>query len=220
VSTAEVYEIIEDSVWRAGDGELMDLLRRVYVGGSFTDPEVAATVFTPEAIRARGRLFCARARGGLLIGTVIVVPPESGERRLASLSEAEMHLLAVDSEWRGQGIGQALVRVAVDWAQRAGYSGMVLWTQPTMDMARRVYEQNGFLSLLVVAKESRRRGVGRALLERSMAICTTAKLFTSTNESNMPMRLLLRDERFEESGVIHNLDEGDPELVFFRRVRE
>jgi hypothetical protein len=33
------------------------------------------------------------------------------------------------------------------------------------------------------------------------------------------MRLLLEDCRFAPSGIIHNLDEGDPELVFFRRVR-
>ncbi|MGQ0613946.1 MAG: GNAT family N-acetyltransferase [Planctomycetaceae bacterium] len=79
---------------------------------------------------------------------------------------------------------------------------------------------NGFLSLLVVRQDSRRRGVGRTLLKHAMSICTTEKLFTSTNESNTPMRSLLRKERFEDSGVIHNLDESDPELVFFRKVRE
>ena len=81
------------------------------------------------------------------------------------------------------------------------------------------YEQ-GFVSLLVVRQSSRRRGVGRALLAHAMSICATSKLFTSTNESNMPMRSLLREARFEPSGVIHNLDEGDPELVFYRRLRE
>jgi GNAT superfamily N-acetyltransferase len=77
---------------------------------------------------------------------------------------------------------------------------------------------NGFVSLLVVRHDSRRRGIGRALLRHSTSACTTAKLFTSTNESNGPMRSLLCQEGFEESGVIHNLDEGDPELVFFRRL--
>lgn len=78
---------------------------------------------------------------------------------------------------------------------------------------------HGFVSLLVVREDSRRRGVGRALLRNAMSTCATTKLFTSTNESNTPMRSLLREQGFEASGIIHNLDEGDPELVFFRRVR-
>jgi len=49
--------------------------------------------------------------------------------------------------------------------------------------------------------------------------CRTPKLFTSTNESNAPMRALLAKLGFSPSGVIENLDEGDPELVFFKRLR-
>ena len=40
---ADTYKIIEDAVWRADDQELVELLRRVYVGGGFTDAELAAT---------------------------------------------------------------------------------------------------------------------------------------------------------------------------------
>ena len=78
---------------------------------------------------------------------------------------------------------------------------------------------NGFVPLLAVEPSFRRQGVGRALLEYVASVCTTSKLFTSTNESNMAMRSLLASARFEPSGVIHNLDPGDPELVFFRRLR-
>lgn len=78
---------------------------------------------------------------------------------------------------------------------------------------------NGFVPLLVVGSSFRRQGVGRALLEYVASVCTTSKLFTSTNESNTAMRSLLTSARFEPSGVIYNLDPGDPELVFFRRLR-
>lgn len=78
----------------------------------------------------------------------------------------------------------------------------------------------GFLSLLVVRAESRRRGHGRDLLRQAVASCMTQDLFTSTNESNGAMQALLHEAGFLPSGVIHNLDEGDPELVFFKRVRE
>lgn len=73
-----------------------------------------------------------------------------------------------------------------------------------------------FVDLLVVADEARRRGVGTAL----MAACENQhdddRLFTSTNESNQPMRALLVKAGYRVSGVIENLDPGDPELVFVK----
>jgi GNAT superfamily N-acetyltransferase len=64
-----------------------------------------------------------------------------------------------------------------------------------------------FLELLVVAAEHRRQGVGAALV---------AKVFTSTNASNAPMRALCERLGFVEAGTIDHLDEGDPEVVYVR----
>jgi hypothetical protein len=47
----------------------------------------------------------------------------------------------------------------------------------------------------------------------------TKQVFTSTNESNQPMRSLLQAERWSFSGELSGLDEGDPELVFYRDRR-
>jgi GNAT superfamily N-acetyltransferase len=129
---------------RANDHALVALLRRVYVGGGFTDAAVADTAFTPEAVRARGKLLYARGADGSPFGTVIVVPPGSPARRLAASDEAELHLLAVDERFRGLGIGHTLVRAALSAARRVGHRGMVLWTQPSMVAAHRVYERAGF----------------------------------------------------------------------------
>ena len=41
-------------------------------------------------------------------------------------------------------------------------------------------------------------------------------MFTSTHASNLPMQALLAKSGFEPSGIIHNLDPGDPELVYVR----
>ncbi len=76
------------------------------------------------------------------------------------------------------------------------------------------YDQ-GFVSMLYVAEAARRRGVGRVLMRETEARCETLKLFTSTNESNDPMQALLRSLGYVRSGIIHNLDPGDPELVYF-----
>ncbi|MEO3779535.1 GNAT family N-acetyltransferase [Micromonospora sp. B11E3] len=75
----------------------------------------------------------------------------------------------------------------------------------------------GFVSMLMVAQGARRRGVGSRLLEAAVSSCTTPKLFTSTNVSNQPMQRLLRDAGWSPVGLVHGLDEGDPELFFLRR---
>ena len=46
----------------------------------------------------------------------------------------------------------------------------------------------------------------------------TAKLFTSTNQSNLGMQALLVRLGYEPSGIVHNLDEDDPELIYVKRI--
>jgi GNAT superfamily N-acetyltransferase len=75
-----------------------------------------------------------------------------------------------------------------------------------------------FLELLVVRESDRRTGVATALINAVEAAVKSGKLFTSTNQSNEPMRRLCQRLGFEPSGVIENLDEGDPELVFVKRL--
>jgi len=72
-----------------------------------------------------------------------------------------------------------------------------------------------FISLLIVDADHRRIGVGRILLRAAAEAATTARVFTSTNESNVAMRCLLESENWEFSGRLDGLDDGDPELVYF-----
>ncbi len=73
-----------------------------------------------------------------------------------------------------------------------------------------------FIELLVVAAAHRRSGIGRILLREAVAAAGTAQVFTSTNRSNRSMRALLAAEDWSFSGELVGLDEGDPELVFYR----
>ncbi len=77
-----------------------------------------------------------------------------------------------------------------------------------------------FLELLVVAASHRRHGIGSDLVRHLLRLAGGSGLFTSTNQSNAPMRALLSKLGFEESGIIHNLDPGDPELVYFKRLTQ
>jgi ribosomal protein S18 acetylase RimI-like enzyme len=80
------------------------------------------------------------------------------------------------------------------------------------------YEQ-GFISMLYIHSEYQRRGAGLMLMQHLESLCQTAKLFTSTNLSNLPMQSLLAKSGYTLSGVIHHLDENDPELVYVKYVR-
>jgi len=78
----------------------------------------------------------------------------------------------------------------------------------------------GFVSLLVIHPDQRRSGLGSALIRHLESICRTRKIFTSTNQSNLPMQALLSKLGYERSGIIHGLDEGDPELIFRKELNQ
>jgi len=81
------------------------------------------------------------------------------------------------------------------------------------------FYDNGFVSMLYVHPEHRRLGVGTRLMKHLESVCQTNKLFTSTNLSNMPMQSLLVRLGYKLSGVIHNLDEDDAELVYVKFLK-
>jgi ribosomal protein S18 acetylase RimI-like enzyme len=72
-----------------------------------------------------------------------------------------------------------------------------------------------FVDYLFVHAEHRRVGIGSDLLRASVSAATSARVFTSTNESNGPMQALLRTGGWTFSGRLQGLDQGDPELVYF-----
>ncbi|MTB67578.1 GNAT family N-acetyltransferase [Providencia sp. wls1943] len=75
----------------------------------------------------------------------------------------------------------------------------------------------GFIEMLMVAERFRHRGIGLALLKALQEICHHPKLFTSTNQSNLLMQKLLLKSGFIPSGQIDNLDDNDPEIIFYHK---
>ena len=72
--------------------------------------------------------------------------------------------------------------------------------------------------MLYIHQDYRRNGVGAALMKHMESECRTEKLFTSTNQSNIPMQRLLAKLEYKPSGKVENLDEGDPELIYFKKL--
>lgn len=71
-----------------------------------------------------------------------------------------------------------------------------------------------FIEMLMVAAPLRGYGIGSALLLHATSCSAGARLFTSTNQSNTSMQRLLAAAGFVQCGIVHGLDEGDPELIY------
>lgn len=56
------------------------------------------------------------------------------------------------------------------------------------------------------------------LIKCAESKCKREKLFALTNQSNEPMQGLLKKSGFERSRIIYNLNPGDLELIYFKRI--
>lgn len=61
-----------------------------------------------------------------------------------STGASAMTAMWVDPAFRRRGIGDLLVKTAVEWAGSAGYDEMFLWVTDGNENAERLYERNGF----------------------------------------------------------------------------
>ena len=66
--------------------------------------------------------------------------------RVPSGVRAHVEDIVVDESMRGQGIGEALVRRALNVAREAGANGVALTTNPRREAANRLYQRIGFNS--------------------------------------------------------------------------
>lgn len=73
---------------------------------------------------------------GVMAGAVLLTDEGEGTARL--------RLLHVEPFARRRGIGDALVRSCVQFAQDVGYDRIMLWTHTVLDAARRIYARHGF----------------------------------------------------------------------------
>jgi GNAT superfamily N-acetyltransferase len=75
-----------------------------------------------------------------------------------------------------------------------------------------------FVSLVVVRKEKRRRGIARALYKSVELMSPSPRLFSSTEETNGVSIRMHTALGFAPSGHIDNLPQGYRELLFYKRL--
>ena len=139
------FEIATADELTLQDIELTELLNQAYVDAGYTNREEALTLFAPDNVRRRGMLLVAREKEtSLLAGMAILVPFDSPACRRAGPNEAELHLLAVAEKFRGCGLGRMLVETVITKAKQFGYAKLLLWTQPSMTIAQKLYAATGF----------------------------------------------------------------------------
>lgn len=91
--------------------------------------------YAAAADPAREAAWIAEA-GGRRAGCVFLVAKDA--------ETAQLRILLVDPAARGQHLGERLVGRCIEFARRAGYRRMVLWTNDPLAAARHIYLAAGF----------------------------------------------------------------------------
>lgn len=138
--TPFVRNATTDGDWQ----QATSLMQRVYVGGGYTAAVNASDFMTRKNLEPAGQLLVAVDDADVVLGAVLLLYPVSALRQLAGAEEREFRLLAVDDKARGKGVGEQFVQACLDCAFAAGAQAVVLWTQPGMHSAHRLYERMGF----------------------------------------------------------------------------
>jgi ribosomal protein S18 acetylase RimI-like enzyme len=135
-----VREASTDLHWQRA----LAVLHEVYGGEAYSTWERVQASMTREKMEGQGAFLVAMDEAESIMGATILLAPGSPLHQVAIAGEREFRMLGVSREARGVGAGEALVRACIDRAQAEGASGLVLWTQPTMKDAHRLYERLGF----------------------------------------------------------------------------
>lgn len=131
--------------------QALSLITSVFVGEGFVSTERNSRGCRREVIEPAATLLTATEEGfpDRVLGVIVLPNPGSPLCLMAGDGEAEMRMLAVDPQGRGRGVGACLVQECISRAVLPPVSArrMVLWTQPTMHAAQRLYERMGFVRM-------------------------------------------------------------------------
>jgi ribosomal protein S18 acetylase RimI-like enzyme len=177
-------------------------------GGDLRGTQRVVLAGTSEA-----RSVSPQARRGSLRSHLIPAPDMTITFRPAITADLDA-LVAIDS-WRTRypGREQAIAEwLATGTTVVAEIEGKVV----AYAVMRPIFFLQPFVEALMVDPSQRRSGIARAMLHHLDTLHGRPKLWVSTNKSNLAMQGLIRSEGFTFAGEIEGVDEGDPELFYYR----
>jgi len=116
----------------------VEYVRSLGIDLSFQEVDAELAQLPGKYASPRGVILVARDAADVALGCVALRPwREPGI--------CEIKRLYVKPAARGQALGRRLAMAAIDWAARAGYRRALLDTLASMQAARRLYAELGFL---------------------------------------------------------------------------
>jgi len=129
--------VVEPAV--VADPELLLALTRLVPQLSSTAPPPTAYELETLVDAPGTTLFVARGDRGTIVGTLTLAV-----FRVPTGVRAWIEDVVVDTEARGQGVGEALVEAALALAERSGARTVELTSRPSREDANRLYVRLGF----------------------------------------------------------------------------
>jgi len=136
----EIRRAVSDELAAVGE-----LTVAAYAGFSTGAEDFYVAHLRDAAARDREAELWVAEDDGALVGTLTIAPEGSPWRELGGPGEGEFRMLAVAPEARGRGVGDALVRHALDRFRAAGLRRVVLCSLAEMAAAHRIYRRLGFV---------------------------------------------------------------------------
>lgn len=171
-STRNQVFLITPIDFATGKPELHNVRTTVFVDELDVPPELEADALDPDCLHV-----IARTPDGAPVGTGRLVPPKLARAKGA----ARIGRLAVLSDWRGQGIGAAILQALLDLAKANGWHEVALSAQVTaLDFyLRHAFIPFGdrFVEAGIEHQAMRRQLLGASAIEdRETAVATTTAL--------------------------------------------
>lgn len=129
--------------------EVAQLLKVAYQQYESSRPPQAWVSYLADIMDVRSRLdiaelIVAEMNRKLAGAVTLYLKPSEFLREMWPEGWAGIRLLAVHPDYRGQGIGRALMEECIQRCKKAGIAVVGLHTSELMDVARRMYEKMAF----------------------------------------------------------------------------